>query len=97
MWIIDEDHLFNHYRGDGDVSKEGKRSHDFNYKTFVESKQVKFKLYDDDDVIYFSGRMTEERFNGHEGECFDPLDWAMDYAGCTYLEYEREDGTWEIL
>ena len=46
------------------------------------------RLYDDDGVLYFSGRT--DRLD------FDPLDWAAANCGCTELRY-LEAGAWRTL
>ncbi len=40
-----------------------------------------FKLYDDDDILYYSGYLHED-----EEDEFAPLDWAMNEAGCTRID-----------
>jgi hypothetical protein len=48
------------------------------------SHTIPFKLYDDDDELYFEGKMSLHLHN--EGErIFEPLDWAMANYGCTDL------------
>jgi hypothetical protein len=72
----------------------------FNDKGGVTLKGIKqlcftqFRLYDDDDNLYYEGY-----YNGLEGdeeEAFEPLDWAGAYAGCTTLRY-LENGEWVEL
>jgi hypothetical protein len=53
-----------------------------------------FKLYDDDDNCYFTGKYLGDP---DSEEAFEPLDWASRYAGCTYIKYRQADGTYEIL
>lgn len=54
----------------------------------------KFRLYDDDGILYFEG----ESNNQDQEAAFIPLDWAMGNYGCTYIEYRDHDtGRWEIL
>ena len=53
----------------------------------------RFRLYDDDNVLYFEGVFY--------GDCdseagFVPLDWAMNDSGCTSIQYLREN-KWETL
>lgn len=53
-----------------------------------------FKLYDDDGNCYFTGKML----GGEESDdAFEPLDWASNYAGCTYMKYRQADGSYAIL
>lgn len=65
-------------------------------------KTFRFKLYDDDNILYYSGRMITDEFecNGWgqhpwdcnhqptEAACYSPLrDFGMGYAGCTSVRY----------
>ena len=43
-----------------------------------------FKLYDDDDIFYYSGYLHLDC----EDE-FIPLYWAMNDSGCTYIMYRN--------
>tara|TARA_R110000744_G_scaffold213660_1_gene332514 strand:+ start:136 stop:405 length:270 start_codon:yes stop_codon:yes gene_type:complete len=62
----------------------------------AKAKELKFTdffmLYDDDDVLYYSGYMSKDI----EDE-FEPLDWGMYDSGCTYMKYRAKDGKMEIL
>lgn len=54
----------------------------------------KFKLYDDDDELYFEGSSDDQ----DSEEAFGPLDWAMDDSGCAYIKYQNNDTKeWIIL
>ena len=46
---------------------------------------VFFTLFDDDGIKYYSGYMHEEI----EDE-FEPLDWAMNEAGCTEIKLRNK-------
>lgn len=53
-----------------------------------------FKMFDDDDNIYFEGFLIGDN-TGHDG--FMPLDnYGTPAAGCSYIKYKVE-GTWEVL
>ncbi len=55
---------------------------------------IAFKLYDDDDELYFSGYMS----SACSEEDFEPLDWAMGNYGCTKLKYRNpKTGKWKYL
>jgi hypothetical protein len=57
----------------------------------------KFKLYDDDDNLYFEVVATEAPDDSPEDD-FIPLDWAMGNYGCTYCEwYDNTQKTWRAL
>jgi len=50
----------------------------------------RFRMYDDDDILYYQGQCTEE--------AFDPLDdFGMVNAGCTRIDYENDNGVFETL
>jgi len=50
-----------------------------------------FKMYDDDDILYYSGRSSSKSFR--------PLDeFGMPNAGATRIDYlDAETKTWETL
>lgn len=55
---------------------------------------VAIRLYDDDGELYYTGYMNE----GENVDEFEPLDWAMGYAGCTTLKYlDAKSGKWLML
>lgn len=54
-----------------------------------------FRLYDADDILYYTGTMFGDIDD--EEICFAPLDWASGYAGCTRIEYLQQDGSWETM
>ena len=83
-WIIDEDHISEGARnGCGDKFKE-------------DQPFTKFRLYDDDNELYYSGRINDDWLNGDEEHAFAPLDFGMADAGCSYMTY-FEDGEWKHL
>ena len=90
-WIIDKDHL----DGDNEHNEVGTIGpSDISDLMMDQLKNTdrgtKFRLYDDDDVLYYSGRYLGEL----DGETGDPLvDFGMPNAGCTYMD-EYVDGKW---
>ena len=53
----------------------------------------KFILKDDDNISYYHGYCDDE-----DDGLFDPLDWAMAYAGCTSILYKSgPGGVYEII
>lgn len=52
-----------------------------------------FKLYDDDDILYYSGYYNEETLD----EEMEVLDWAMNDSGCTRMDVRNEQGQMETL
>jgi hypothetical protein len=52
-----------------------------------------FKLYDDDDILYYSGYYNMEVID----EEFDILDWAMADSGCTRIDLRNAQGQMETL
>lgn len=60
----------------------------------VDGDGTAFRLYDDDGVLLFRGRVWDD---GSEDEASAPLDWGMADSGATRLDlYERRpDGTYQ--
>lgn len=60
----------------------------------VDGPGTAFRLYDDDGVLLFRGRVWDD---GSEEEAFAPLDWGMSDSGATRLDlYERRpNGTYQ--
>lgn len=56
---------------------------------------IPFRLYDDDNHLYFEGVMAMDLYNS---PCvFDPLD-ATKYAyGCTYMNVKDPNGIWQTI
>lgn len=83
-WIIEKDHL------EEDVSKSevgiaGPREiSDLQLQILKDGvKGQTFRMYDDDDILYYEGRFIGPRELGDE-----PLyDFGMPNAGCTRIEY----------
>ena len=53
----------------------GITSHDYDGRELKHT----FHLYDDDGELYYYGKSDNQNF--------DPLDWAMGWAGCTEIRY----------
>lgn len=51
-----------------------------------------FRLLDDDGVVYAYGCSRTD----DDDDAFAPLDWGAGW-GCTSIEYQNEDGDWEML
>ncbi len=57
----------------------------------------KFRMKDDDGELYYEGIMVVTADDGDEAE-FRPLDdFGKPNAGATDIEYQRADGTWELI
>lgn len=54
--------------------------------------QFKFRLKDDDGIIYCYGYSK----TNDDDKAFEPLDWAQPNYGCTTIEY-YDNGVWEVL
>mgnify|MGYP003652402105 CR=1 FL=1 len=52
-----------------------------------------FKLYDDDDELYYSGYYNEDAVEDE----FEVLDWAMNDSGCTRMDIRGKSGKMETL
>ncbi len=94
MWIIDTDHIAP--MDNEALNREGRHSRDYKAAEFAQADLVDWRVKDDDGGVYYEGRMTRERLDSDESRAFGPLDWAMDDAGATSMEY-RENGVWEVL
>jgi len=74
------------------ISKKGERTYRAG-KTFeINGKpeyEGKFKLYDDDDNLYYSGALTDNCACDMQQKL---LDWAMNDAGCTEILVDWNDG-----
>lgn len=56
-----------------------------------------FRLYDDDGELYYEG-LCHRLDHAPEGSAFEPLDWAMNEAGCTRMDYRKKGETkWKTL
>ena len=97
-WIITKDHLWT--RGklptyDNEAGVTGPRGIRMTKKQILKHPQKKvFKMYDDDDELYYTGQIAGDDFTGLE-----PLDdFGMPNAGCTGIKYKNETtGKWEYL
>ena len=60
---------------------------------------IKFRLLDDDGIVYAYGIMDKDRFeNDEDVEGFEPLDRYMYEYGCTEIQYMNEEtGEYETL
>lgn len=57
---------------------------------------VKFKMYDDDDILYYSGYLLT-KYEGSE-TAFAPLDdYGSPNAGCVDIRYKEKDGLYHSL
>lgn len=56
-----------------------------------------FRLYDDDGNLYYEGLCLD--LDDQEGDsAFQPLDWAMNDAGCTRMDYRKKGQVeWKTL
>lgn len=101
-WIIVKDHVSASCRDDheckltayDEVEIVGPRGCTLTKKELMNG--VAFRMYDDDDNIYFSGFLVGDE-NSEDG--FMPLDdYGTPDAGCTYIKYRnKKTGKWETL
>lgn len=93
MWMITKDKI----SGPDVASRKGKVSHDWKADR-AKLPMTRFRLLDDDCNVYYYGKMPDEDINGDETIAFAPLDWAMNDAGCTIMEYySKTDKAWKML
>lgn len=98
-WIITEDHLAEH-NSDSEVGVHGPRDvSDENVARLLKGEGDTFRMYDDDDELYYTGRLVVSGNLTHDDEvaCFGPLDdFGMPNAGCTSIRWpghpERNNG-----
>lgn len=62
----------------------------------IDGKGHPFRMYDDDDILYYEGLLLGDK-DGEQG--FTPLDhFGTPNAGCTRIEYfNKKTGEWETL
>jgi hypothetical protein len=66
-------------------------------EAYVATLPYEFRLFDDDNVLYYEGRCGDIT-SACEEEAFGPQDWAMNEAGVTTTEYRKVGATkWEDL
>jgi hypothetical protein len=62
-------------------------------KNWKAMKRQKFKMYDDDGILYYKGYLY-----GDDADGFEPLDdFGMPNAGCVDIKYKSNNGEWESL
>lgn len=104
MWIILKDHLegkdFLVRSRDCTISNNHakrlvKLESNKRRREIRKSMPIAFRLYDDDDELYFSGYQT----HGPRDDGFEPLDdFGEGYAGCTKIKYRNpKTGKWHLL
>jgi len=83
FFCITQDHL----EGIKSTKEEIKSAKELGMATY-------FKLYDDDDVLYYSGYYNEETLD----EEMEVLDWGMADSGCTRMDVRNpQTGKMEML
>lgn len=94
-WIIDTDHLWT--RGQrNEAGTRGPRNlpDDIAAELSSRRKGRKFRMYDADGELYYSGRIITRDDSGSEDD-FAPLDeFGKPNAGCTEIRYQDGNGNW---
>ena len=90
-WTIDTDHL-----DDDKNTVRGPRGATIELlETLAKGEGESFRIYDDDNVLYYAGRILGD----YDG--FEPLDdFGTPNAGATEIRYRKHgnhDGAWESL
>lgn len=66
-------------------------------KQWIDKCDYEFRLYDDDGELYYEG-VCLNLDDAPEDGAFEPLDWAMNDAGCTRMDYRKKGETeWKTL
>lgn len=92
MWIIEKDLIC-----DGEYV--GKTSYPFDKKKWdalPEEKKVPFRLFDDDNILYLEGKISNKWLDGDEDHAYDPLNRFMHDLGVTKMHC-LEHGKWRSL
>ena len=89
-WVITEDHL---NKAADPLNRTGRGNF---MKAIASVLPFQFRLYDDDGVLYFSGKCDNPE-EYPEDQAFAPLDYGMADAGCTRMDYRRPGGGWQTL
>ena len=83
--VIDTDHLAD---ADPDTWGENYRHRSF-FGGIGTCDTIRFRLYDDDDVLYYSGRIDRYGLDNetaeHEEDAYRLLKWAESDSGCTSI------------
>ena len=87
-WIIDTDHT---EEPGSEYSAAGRSHGDPALCT------IPVRLYDDDNTLYFSGRIAPETLDADESVSFALLNWAERSAGCTRMDWLTASQTWVTL
>lgn len=86
-WIITQDHITFDIDNEEGVTGPNNISDEMTTR-LINGEGTKFRLYDDDDELYYEGRYIGDMDDG------DPLtDFGGPNAGCTYMK-EYIDGRW---
>lgn len=104
-WVITKDHLADeemvrvgHPSGDSDAGVIGPRNApDELIERLKAGEGNTFRMYDDDQILYYTGRALSEGDTWDEGACFGPLDdFGTPNAGAVWIKWhghpERDNG-----
>lgn len=96
-WVIDVDHLWE-YGQENEAGVMGPRGIPDDIAAELRSRRTgrKFRMYDDDGELYYSGRIITDE-PGTELD-FAPLDdFGKPNAGCTEIRYLDDKLEWVVL
>ncbi len=87
-WIITKDHIAEGIE-DSDVGVCGPRESNGEADDLVADGEGRlFRMYDDDGILYYTGRLYDTTGEYGEAACYAPLgDFGMPNAGCTSVKY----------
>jgi len=98
-WIIDKDHIGNAEEfGGNEAGVVGPSDIARNIQATLRKPEKfgkPFRMLDDDDNLYYEGRII----GGEDFEAsFEPLDdFGTPNAGCTDIQYKSKNGEWETI
>lgn len=101
-WTITKDHIADADAPEGTnrnaVGIIGPRGAKLTREQILNHPQAKkFRMLDDDGNVYYEGSIAVTDDDGDEAE-YGPLsDFGAPNAGATSIEYQKPDGTWEVI
>lgn len=92
-WVITRDHLAEGSNMENESGTMGPQGiSEAQKRALIAGEGEEFRLYDDDDYLYYSGRVIGEMDMG------DPLlDFGAPNAGAAYMSMRSAEGEWIVV